>query len=280
MQRRSLILQAAALMVLLSASTSAEAQELGVSVRARGYEPLIAAAAAKHGVDPRLLWTIAYLESRFRPEAISRKDGKPCAYGMMQFVPTTAARYGLVNPHDPAQAIHAAARYVRDLTRRFNGDRRLVLAAYNSGEGTVEAYRSGRRLVLPTGKIINAAQVKTDGVPPYRETQGYVAGGTAIYRNISATGIFLRTPRKTSARALVAAHLSSLPPPPPPLPPVVQLAPEEVPERSVYMTTSPTVPAMAIESKKLPPPPTVSSTAAPTNAAAAQTKRTRSIYIR
>ncbi len=84
----------------------------------------------------------------------------------MQFMPATALRYGLVDAHDPAQAIDAAARYVRDLSRRFNGDIRLVLAAYNSGEGTVEAYRDGRRLVLPNGKIINPGLLKTGGVPP------------------------------------------------------------------------------------------------------------------
>src|ERR1051325_809117 len=70
-------------------------------IRAKLYEPLIASAAHRYDIDPHLLWTIAYLESRFRKDAISYKDGKPCAYGMMQFTPPTALRYGLTNPHDP-----------------------------------------------------------------------------------------------------------------------------------------------------------------------------------
>ena len=43
--------------------------------RARVYEPLIASAAERHNVDPNLLWTIAYLESRFRHDAVSYKNG-------------------------------------------------------------------------------------------------------------------------------------------------------------------------------------------------------------
>lgn len=253
--RRWLILQTLWLL-MLTATINTKAQEPGVKERARQYEPLIAASAARHGVDPRLLWTIAYLESRFRPAAISYKDGSPCAFGMMQFVPTTAARYGLVNPHDPAQAIESAARYVRDLTKRFGNDMRLVLAAYNSGEGTVEAYLMGRRLVLPTGKIINHTLLKTDGVPPYRETQGYVAGGTAIYRNISTAGIFSSTRRVQAPARQQSSPLPS------------NAAPEEA-ERSMYMT-SPTIPAIAEESQKLP-------SDLQTDPPASE--RTRSIYI-
>src|SRR5687768_4012472 len=101
-------------------------------VRARSIEPIINAAAARYGVDPHLLWTIGYLESRFRSNAISYKDGVPCAFGLMQFVPSTGKRYGLRNPHDPGEAIDAAARYVRDLIVRFDGRLELVLAAYNA----------------------------------------------------------------------------------------------------------------------------------------------------
>ena len=153
----------------------AHAQETGavgaaskVRTRASLYEPLIASAAQRHSVDPSLLWTIAYLESRFRQEAISYKDGKPCAYGMMQFTAPTAARYGLKNPHDVREAIDAAARYVRDLQKRFGARGDLILAAYNAGEGTVEAFRDGRRLVLPNNKIINPGGIRTGGIPPYR----------------------------------------------------------------------------------------------------------------
>jgi Transglycosylase SLT domain len=161
-------------------------------VRARAvlYEPLIASAAQRYDVDPHLLWTIAYLESRFRQGAISYKDGKPCAFGMMQFTVSTAARYGLKNPHDVRTAIDAAARYVRDLRMRFGERSDLILAAYNAGEGTVEAFRTGKRLVLPNMKVINPAGIQTGGIPPYQETRKYVERATIIYQSISRAGLF------------------------------------------------------------------------------------------
>ncbi len=163
--------------------------------RASLYEPLIASAGQRYNVDPSLLWTIAYLESRFRREAISYKDGKPCAYGMMQFTAPTAARYGLKNPHDVKDAIDAAARYVRDLQKRFGARGDLILAAYNAGEGTVEAFRDGKRLVLPNNKIINPGSIRTGGVPPYVETRDYVARGKIVYQSISRAGLFRARPR-------------------------------------------------------------------------------------
>jgi soluble lytic murein transglycosylase-like protein len=56
----------------------------------------------------------------------------------MQFVASTAQQYGLKDPHNSREAIDAAARYVRDLSKRFSGHAGLVLAAYNAGEGTVK----------------------------------------------------------------------------------------------------------------------------------------------
>jgi hypothetical protein len=92
----------------------------------------------------------------------------------MQFMPDTARRYGLQDPHDPRAAIDAGARYLRDLLFRFNGRLDLALAAYNAGEGTVESYLTGRPLRLTGGKIINPRGLVTGGLPPYAETQTYV----------------------------------------------------------------------------------------------------------
>lgn len=182
----------ALLMVLVMCSEYDVAQqhersriEDAVRVRARLYEPFIVSAARRYNIDPHLLWTIAYLESRFRKDVISYKEGKPCAFGMMQFTEPTALRYGLKNPHDPQEAINAAARYVQDLQRRFGPRGDLILAAYNAGEGTVEAFRHGKTLVLPNNKVINPRRLRTDGIPPYEETRNYVAYGEMIYRNIS-----------------------------------------------------------------------------------------------
>jgi hypothetical protein len=161
--------------------------------RARVYEPLIASTAQRYNVDPHLLWTIAYLESRFRNDAVSYKNGKPCAYGMMQFTVATAREYGLINPHDPRESLDAAARYVRNLQTRFGPRVDLILAAYNAGEGTVEAFRDGKTLVLPNSKIINPRGLRTGGLPPYRETRQYVALGGIIYGKITRTAIFRET---------------------------------------------------------------------------------------
>jgi len=154
-------------------------------IRAKLYEPLIASTSERYNVDPNLLWTIAYLESRFRHNAVSYKNGKPCAHGLMQFTGATALRYGLTNPHDPRESLDAAARYVRDLQTRFGPHVDLILAAYNAGEGTVEAFRDGRTLILPNNKIINPRGQRTGGIPPYNETRQYVARGKIIYQELT-----------------------------------------------------------------------------------------------
>lgn len=177
-------------LILLLLVPCAHAQKRDARQRASLYEPLIAAAAQRYNVDPRLLWTIAYLESRFRQGAISYKDGKPCAYGMMQFTAPTAARYGLKDPHSVKEAIDAAARYVRDLQGRFGARGDLILAAYNAGEGAVKAFRDGKRLVLSNNKIINPRAIRTGGVPPYLQTREYVARGKIVYQNISGQQFF------------------------------------------------------------------------------------------
>lgn len=161
-----------------------------VRTRAIQYEPVMAAAAARNGVDPRLLWTIAFLESRFRPGVVSYKNGQPCAYGLMQFIPSTAGQYGLQNPFDGRASIEAAARYVRDLSARSGGRADLVLASYNAGEGAVEAYRKGISIRLPDGRVINPNRLQTGGIPPYTETQNYVSRGYAVAQEISQANIF------------------------------------------------------------------------------------------
>ena len=158
--------------VLLS-STGGLAQERSSAIneRARLLEPFIIESARRYRIDARLLWTLCFVESRFKVDAVSPKGAR----GPMQFMPDTAARYGLMNPHDPRAAIDAGARYLRDLLLRFGGRVDLALAAYNSGEGAVESFRTGRPLLLRTGKIINPRGVITSGIPPYRETQNYVS---------------------------------------------------------------------------------------------------------
>jgi hypothetical protein len=154
--------------------------------RAKFFEPTISRIAAEEAVDPYLLWTIAYNETRFRPW-LSSPAG---AEGLMQFIPATAARFNLFNPYQPEAAIRAAARYVRFLSNRFGGRIDSILAGYNAGEGAVDAFLSGRT-VRAGKKIINASGIKTvGGVPPYRETIGYVARGLVIYRLLRERQVF------------------------------------------------------------------------------------------
>jgi hypothetical protein len=186
------------LLVLFSTSVFAQNREWSRTThtwrqRAKLYELFIASSAQRYNVDPHLLWTIAYLESRFREDAVRYKNRKPCGYGMMQFTVSTARRYGLINPHDARESIDAAARYLRDLQTRFGPRVDLILAAYNAGEGTVEAFRDGKTLMLPNNKIINPRRLRTGGIPPYNETRHYVSQGAIIYDMITRQAILPAT---------------------------------------------------------------------------------------
>jgi soluble lytic murein transglycosylase-like protein len=112
------------------------------------FAPLIAAAAAAHGVDLRLVHAVIAAESNYQPRARSRKGAK----GLMQLMPATARQYAVKDPYDPEANIGAGVRHLKDLLSRF--DVGLALAAYNAGEATVRQY---------------------GGLPPYAETRTYVA---------------------------------------------------------------------------------------------------------
>jgi soluble lytic murein transglycosylase-like protein len=101
-------------------------------------------------LNPQLVLAIIKAESNFDAMAVSPKN----AMGLMQLIPETAARFNVQKPFDPKQNISGGMAYLRWLLAYFQGDVALVAAAYNAGEGTVERYR---------------------GVPPFGETQAYVA---------------------------------------------------------------------------------------------------------
>jgi soluble lytic murein transglycosylase-like protein len=118
------------------------------------YGPLIRASAAKHGVDEKLITHVIAVESNFNPRAVSAKR----AQGLMQLLPTTAAKYSVANVFDPAQNIEGGTRYLKDLLEKYSGNISLALAAYNAGPEMVTRYK---------------------GVPPFPETQKYVRTITA-----------------------------------------------------------------------------------------------------
>jgi Transglycosylase SLT domain len=105
--------------------------------------------APEYKLQPHLVLSIIATESNFDASAVSPKN----AQGLMQLIPGTAARFGVRNIMDPVQNIRGGMAYLRWLMARFEGDVRLVAAAYNAGEGAVERYL---------------------GVPPYAETRLYV----------------------------------------------------------------------------------------------------------
>lgn len=105
------------------------------------------AASAAYGLPQGMLQAVAATESGFNPNAVSSAG----AEGIMQLMPQTAASLG-VNPFDPTQAIWGAAKLLAGKLAHF-GSVPLALAAYNAGDGAVEAY---------------------GGIPPYAQTQNYV----------------------------------------------------------------------------------------------------------
>src|SRR5208282_2506892 len=101
------------------------------------FAAVIRAAAAKHGVDERLIASVIAAESNFNPRAVSRKF----AQGLMQLLPETAARYDVTNILDPAQNVDAGTHYLKDLLAQYQGNLQLALAAYNAGPEVVARYR-------------------------------------------------------------------------------------------------------------------------------------------
>jgi soluble lytic murein transglycosylase-like protein len=114
------------------------------------YESLIDQAAARNGVDPAILHGLIEQESGFNASATSSAG----AAGLTQLMPGTASSLGVANPLDPAESIEGGARYLGQLMGQFGGNAEDALAAYNAGPGAVQQY---------------------GGVPPYSETQSYVA---------------------------------------------------------------------------------------------------------
>jgi len=140
---------------------SGQYYDLSLLARATQYDSIIEKAALSAAVEPNLLRAVIVVESGFNSRAVSKRG----AVGLMQLMPATATRFGVSNPYDPKQNVHAGARYLKFLIDRFGQDIGLALAAYNAGEEAVD--RNGGR------------------IPPFAETMAYVPRVLKIYRMLA-----------------------------------------------------------------------------------------------
>jgi soluble lytic murein transglycosylase-like protein len=124
------------------------------------YAEHIQEASRLYHLPQALLRAVIQVESNFDPRAVSPAN----AQGLMQLLPATAERMSVVDLLDPRQNILGGARFLRVLANTFNGDLHLTLAAYNAGPGAVARH---------------------GGIPPYAETQNYVAKVLELYQSYS-----------------------------------------------------------------------------------------------
>jgi soluble lytic murein transglycosylase-like protein len=118
----------------------------------------VASASAQTAIDPALIHAVIRVESNYNARAVSRRG----AQGLMQLMPSTARRFNVTNPYDPAQNVLAGAQYLRELHTLFNGNTPLILAAYNAGPKAVSKHHMR--------------------IPPFMETRLYVRKVLDAYR--------------------------------------------------------------------------------------------------
>src|SRR5215469_3948297 len=116
----------------------------------QGLNEVINGAGERHQIDPDFINSIIRAESGFHQNAVSKKG----AQGLMQLMPGTASLLGVQNSFDPNANVEGGTKYLRELLEKYNYDVPKALAAYNAGPKRVDQYH---------------------GVPPYSETQAYVA---------------------------------------------------------------------------------------------------------
>lgn len=101
--------------------------------RPTDYEELIQTASTKYGVPVDLIKAVIDTESSFNPNVVSSAGAK----GLMQLMDGTANGLGVSDPFDPAQSIDGGVRYLSYQLKRFDGQEKMALAAYNAGPGRV-----------------------------------------------------------------------------------------------------------------------------------------------
>lgn len=161
-----------------------EASSFRPRLPGRQLDQTIQRQANHYDLDPSLIRAVIKAESNFDPTAVSRRG----AIGLMQLMPDTAVKLSVRNPYDPEENVRAGTRYLHYLLKRYHGNLRLALAAYNAGERRVDQY----------GKL-----------PPFVETHRYVATVLRHYRQ------FLReSARRSNLTGPIASARTPKTPPP------------------------------------------------------------------
>jgi hypothetical protein len=150
---------------------SSQAQSAGFSSAVTQWDKYTIPAAKAEGIDPNLVRAIMQTESGGNPNAISSVG----AQGLMQIMPANDASLGIKNPLDPADSIKGGVQYLATQLRAFPSSQDAAIASYNAGPGAVSRY---------------------GGVPPFKETQDYVAKVDALLgKTNSSAGAFDPTVR-------------------------------------------------------------------------------------
>lgn len=146
--------------------------------------------AVENGIDPAIFLGLLEQESGWNPDARSHAG----AIGVAQFMPDTARRVGLKNPRDPAEAIPASARLLRDEIDSFGGNVRYGVMAYNAGRPRMQAYLKGKGKPLAKETldyfpaIAKRAAKYSDGKIPTFAAPASLPGKPAKSRAATITG--------------------------------------------------------------------------------------------
>jgi soluble lytic murein transglycosylase-like protein len=146
------------------------------------FRHLILQAAERYALAPKLVESVIRVESNFEPRAVSPKGAR----GLMQLMPGTAKLLGVQDAFDVGQNIEGGVRHLRGLLDRYSGNVALALAAYNAGAEAVARH---------------------GGIPPFAETQAYVARILQLVGRVDAHQLVGRVDTRADALASTAGDL-------------------------------------------------------------------------